>query len=313
MPRLTVLNEKIALEFAFTRAIQIGRHIANSLPLPDREVSRRHAQIFPQDKQYLVSDLGSRNGVYVNGRQVKGEQTLSQGDEICLGMTLLLFDRPEKASITDLLSTRGMRIWDEVDHRREFEITEVTTFSPAELDELIRRWLRREDSPPLVPHRLRSDLLEVALSLGNAATPGELGEVVLDYMHQRLGGDRLAIQVSGPGKRDLKTLACLGEIDEDVRFPKDIVRVALEAQRAIFCPSCSDDFRFRHISKSSDEYLVGSFLAAPIACQGNAYGFLYLDHKLGTGKCDFKAMVQTYLAASLLAKCLHWYHVGLEG
>jgi hypothetical protein len=313
MPRLTVLNEKVALEYTFDRPIRIGRHIANSLPLPDREVSRQHAQIFPRDDRYAISDLGSRNGIYINGKHIKGEQVLNPGDEICVGMTLMFFERPEGGPIKSMLSSRGARIWDDLDRRRELEPAEPTTFSIGELDDMVLRWLHREDSPPLVPHRLRSDLLELALSIGEQSSLTELAEMILLYLHRRLGGDRLVIQVSGGAKKEMKTLASLCEHEKDIKFSKDIIRVAFESERAVFCSSCEEDFRFRHVSKNSDDFQIGSFLAVPMICHGANYGFFYLDHALGEGRADFKSMIHAYMTISLFVKCMHWHHMGLEG
>ena len=61
---------------------------------PEAKVSRRHARITFRDGQYLLEDLGSTNGTFVNrGRRLSPgtRQALSDGDEIIVGKTFLRF------------------------------------------------------------------------------------------------------------------------------------------------------------------------------------------------------------------------------
>ena len=75
----------------------IGRSHDNGLVLADREVSRHHARIAAQRGRLVLSDLGSTNGVLVNGRRVR-EVGLAAGDRITLGRTTLVVEpRPDGA------------------------------------------------------------------------------------------------------------------------------------------------------------------------------------------------------------------------
>lgn len=61
---------------------------------PEAKVSRRHARISLRDDQYLIEDLGSTNGTFVNRghRLAPGDrQSLKDGDEIIVGKTFLRF------------------------------------------------------------------------------------------------------------------------------------------------------------------------------------------------------------------------------
>lgn len=61
---------------------------------PEAKVSRRHARISFRDGQYVIEDLGSTNGTFVNrGRRLKpgDRQPLKDGDEIIVGKTFLRF------------------------------------------------------------------------------------------------------------------------------------------------------------------------------------------------------------------------------
>lgn len=70
--------------------IQIGREGSCGLHLPDHSVSRRHAEIVKQDDNYTIRDLGSTNGVVINGQQVQ-EHALQTGDRVQLGSRIFRF------------------------------------------------------------------------------------------------------------------------------------------------------------------------------------------------------------------------------
>ncbi len=63
----------------------IGRSPDNDIPIPDPEVSRRHAQIVRQEDGYAIVDLGSTNGTFVNEVRVATLTPLQDGDQIRLG------------------------------------------------------------------------------------------------------------------------------------------------------------------------------------------------------------------------------------
>ena len=74
------------------RVVTIGRDSSNVLQLNDGEVSRRHAEVRRLDGADVVVDLGSSNGIFVNGKRVT-EQRLENGDQIQIGKTLFLYTR----------------------------------------------------------------------------------------------------------------------------------------------------------------------------------------------------------------------------
>src|SRR4029079_6104918 len=79
--------------------LRIGRGEQNDLRLNDASVSRYHAFLRRVDGRYLLSDVGSQNGTFVNGRQVHGPSALDSGDRIRAGTTELTFhlDSPVEA------------------------------------------------------------------------------------------------------------------------------------------------------------------------------------------------------------------------
>jgi pSer/pThr/pTyr-binding forkhead associated (FHA) protein len=62
----------------------IGRSPANDICISDDAVSRRHAKIVVGEQGFVICDLNSENGVYVNGERVK-ERLLADGDIVEIG------------------------------------------------------------------------------------------------------------------------------------------------------------------------------------------------------------------------------------
>ncbi|MFZ5893234.1 MAG: adenylate/guanylate cyclase domain-containing protein [Myxococcota bacterium] len=70
----------------------LGRHPSNTIQLLDKIVSKEHCRIERRANGYVLRDLGSLNGTYINGERVNGEQDLRHGDDIALGSTRGRFD-----------------------------------------------------------------------------------------------------------------------------------------------------------------------------------------------------------------------------
>jgi hypothetical protein len=70
----------------------IGRSREADIVLDDSNVSRRHAEISPSGQNWLIQDLGSTNGVRVNGRIVDGPHPLENGDRIEFGTVSVGFE-----------------------------------------------------------------------------------------------------------------------------------------------------------------------------------------------------------------------------
>ena len=79
-----------AFDLASAR-VSLGRESHNDITIPDINVSRNHAEITlsPQGA-WIITDLGSTNGTYVNGRAI-ASQPLNEGDHISVGTTDLVF------------------------------------------------------------------------------------------------------------------------------------------------------------------------------------------------------------------------------
>jgi hypothetical protein len=70
----------------------LGRSREADVIVEDPNVSRRHAEVRPSGGSWIVRDLGSTNGVKVNGRLIEGAQSLKAGDQIDLGTSRIVFE-----------------------------------------------------------------------------------------------------------------------------------------------------------------------------------------------------------------------------
>ncbi len=70
----------------------LGRSRDADVVVDDPNVSRRHAEVRPSGGSWTVRDLGSTNGVKVNGRRIQGPQSLKPGDSIELGTARVTFE-----------------------------------------------------------------------------------------------------------------------------------------------------------------------------------------------------------------------------
>jgi pSer/pThr/pTyr-binding forkhead associated (FHA) protein len=71
--------------------VQAGRHPDSTIFLDDVTVSRRHAELARGAGSWIVRDVGSLNGTYVNRQRIEEEAPLSNGDELQIGRFKLVF------------------------------------------------------------------------------------------------------------------------------------------------------------------------------------------------------------------------------
>jgi len=74
--------------------ISIGRNQANQMVLPSQSVSNYHAQIYFEDGRYMLEDVNSTNGTFINGIKVD-KKNLKPGDEIRISQTVLIVSDDE--------------------------------------------------------------------------------------------------------------------------------------------------------------------------------------------------------------------------
>jgi len=74
-------------QWLIDHSLVIGRDAACDIVIPDRQVSRRHAQISPTENGVILEDLGSKNGTYLNNQLLSEAVKLKEADEIAIALT----------------------------------------------------------------------------------------------------------------------------------------------------------------------------------------------------------------------------------
>src|SRR5688572_1867927 len=70
--------------------LMIGRDSTNEIVINDAEISRRHARLTFQGGKYVLEDLGSTNGTFVNGQRLAGPRVLKPGEVVSFGEQIVL-------------------------------------------------------------------------------------------------------------------------------------------------------------------------------------------------------------------------------
>ncbi len=175
--------------------VTVGRDETSDIVIPKRQISRQHIRLYKDGERFMVQDLDSKNGTWVNGHQLKGTRALGDGDEIQLALVSRLqfigsgstaplpFDPP-----TDI----GGRLRIERDSRRVF-------VGDEEID------------PPLSPPQYR--LLELLyINTGSICTR----DAVVDTVWPEARGEGVSEQAIDALVRRLRDR--LGELDPEHQY-----------------------------------------------------------------------------------------------
>ena len=91
-PRLTLRGAAGDItEYPLGLSNVLGRSTTASVRLADREVSRKHSQIDREGETWVLRDLGSSNGTFLNGKRISGPAQLKDGDEVMIGTSRMEF------------------------------------------------------------------------------------------------------------------------------------------------------------------------------------------------------------------------------
>ncbi len=95
-------------EFALVQISVLGRSTSATVRLADREVSRKHSQIDVEGAEYVLRDLGSSNGTYVNGKRIFGPTALKEDDEVVIGTSRMVFHAagPPQPKLAEIVAAK---------------------------------------------------------------------------------------------------------------------------------------------------------------------------------------------------------------
>jgi signal transduction histidine kinase len=256
----------------------IGRS-SDQIHLSDHSASRRHAEIRPNNGAWMLLDLNSSNGTYLNGQRVVSPTVLKHGDQIRVGSTLLVFTGQEHVeSFSGPHMIRDMVDFDLSASKGESSILTAVDAS--------------EDSVILQPPETADAVVawnvvyKIAESIGAIESVEAFLERVADILFEHLIVDHLVLLV-GDGDGDSEKL-----IPQVVRYrsrdrgkrpriatSRTIINHVLKTKDGVLCANALTDDRFSGDNKQDSIHRLGlrSIICVPIIARDKIHGVFHLD------------------------------------
>jgi len=298
-PRLVCLSGPLAGQTfpAAGEALSIGRHSSNRLQLPDLAVSRHHCVLDSAAGRFLLRDLGSRRGTFVNGLPVQ-ERALEEGDLVTLGGSLFLFQLGDEAPGG---STPAVRLEGGLQ-------TAETVIQLSPQDALYAQ-------PQEVLAALASDrvgrtgcdlytLLQVAIALQSLRSTEPLARRLLELMLAAVPADRATLLLAGRGTAELSEAFALDRQGSSEVFPvsRTLAGRVLGERVGVLAADVLDEPDLA-AAESLRRDLIQSLIAVPLSHLDHPLGLLYLDTRgparFDPGHLELVTAVGSIAAAAL--------------
>ena len=255
-----------------SKPMALGRDGSNPIRLLDHEVSRRHAEVRPDEAHaYRVVDLGSANGTFVNGEPVD-QAPLHPGDRLRVGQTVMLFSdgnsqaRRELTERVDVLSRSSPE-------DRSAIIRSIPAAAPQAPDESAGEWLRVRLANLAV-------LYQATQAISHILDTDALLDQILQLVFESIGADRGAILLRDEADGELapRAVRWRGEADPDERMTisRTIVDHVLGQGQGVITSDAPADSRFGP-AQSIVNYGIREAVCVPIQGRHETLGVLYAD------------------------------------
>ncbi len=231
--------------------ITLGRANDCTVPIPDRYLSRRHAEIVFDLGVWLVRDCGSVNGTMLNGSRLDGSAPLQPGDRITLGDSEVIFE-PEEGAASQIIS---------LDSDSQAKNLAIPLRDAA-------------------ADTTRTNVLAMlALQFIEDRTMVELFDFILDQVVALLQPSRAALALIGPDGTTFNSIL-LRRSDEsdslDLYISSTLLKEVIEGRSVVSFVDTSQDEKLAH-AKSIVAQNIRSAICAPVMIGDDVLGVLYLD------------------------------------
>lgn len=253
---LAIKGQHIGVRFPLEEQTTIGRAEENTIMIPDSSASRVHAEIVKRGRAFTIYDKESKNGVFVNGKQVK-EHVLLKNDEIRIGSTLFLFD-----SDFDLKNAL---------------YSNKTIYLSAPQDDTAKTELPSIELAELIEYERAT--LELLDQVGDLLSPSSrpLPEALNSMMQQLLvtfKAEQGFIMLWDPVLKDLQPLVAAGEC-EQIAASKALINSVYHERKALL--SSDLDIDYRYASESPATLPGRSTLCAPLLVEEQPIGLIQVS------------------------------------
>ena len=249
----------------------VGRSSDAEIAVPDRSMSRRHARLFCKGGEWLVEDLGSRNGTLLNGRRISEPTPVGIGTVLRIGSTTV--NVTEAAGETPVTSA-GTEFDGHTVFRSAAELLrEPQAISSGAMkveDDVLRRYTAR-----------LKVLNEVHQSLDRAIPLEDLLELILDRAFDNLRPEEGTILLKGADGEYYRAASrsIKGE-NSKMLYSRNLVQQVVEKGQAALVLDTAVDERFNQAMSLLDAG-VRSLVAAPLLDPSGALGLIVLGSTLG--------------------------------
>lgn len=293
MPAYLYPNPELALpEPVFElkqRITKVGRHPSNEASLLLESVSRFHAQIELLEAGWVLSDLGSSNGTFLNGERLAGPRSLKDKDVVTFGRADFLFSNMSPADRARL---------GESGTGQKTHTSSVSIVGDGESDSTILSTKLNVESTPMPAVALfpgaradegtlqrATERLLTLYKLGevtrSAATREEMLSKVMDLIFEVLPADRGVILIVDPIDNTLEPQLVRYRrkgAETELTISRTIVQKSLNERVAVLSRDARIDARF-NASESIMGGDIRSTMCVPMVSKRNVLGVLFLDTK----------------------------------
>jgi sigma-B regulation protein RsbU (phosphoserine phosphatase) len=263
----------------------IGRHPECQLHINSNMVSRKHARVLRNGGQFVLEDLGSGNGTFINGKKLEGPIDLKHDDRIKLGPILLRFEDPVSAAAAKggapgmRLRPSGTSIGTMDDLASKVNLASDDDDTATVTGQAIQAmgFGRLEVRPEA---KLRA-VLEISRSLAGTVDLAALLPKILDTLFNVFPhADRAAILFKDDASDKMIPKAVKhrreGD-DETVKISRTILRTVLEQKTGILSADATQDARFE-ASESISSLTIRSMMCVPmLSLAGEPMGVIHID------------------------------------
>jgi adenylate cyclase len=282
MARLILIHpDGQRLEYTLGPSTSIGRHPDNAIQILDKVVSKEHAIVEKVGDRYVLRDLASRNGTFINQKRITGEAALRDQDEVALGSMRLLFvddatssGTPHFATIQDRVTIAPETQQGTTYIRTRFEAQREAVFLP-EREIRDGELLRRDYEKLRVAYELNR-------AIGLEVDVEKLLHRILEMAFQFLPADRGVIMLQEGDQLLPKALKTRGRRAEEIIISHTIIETVVRQREAVLSSDARVDSRFG-TAQSVIIQGIRSAMCVPILHNNNLYGILHLDTQDTTG------------------------------
>lgn len=262
--------------------VSLGREGSNTIQLHDSEVSRNHAEVRQQDETFLLVDLKSSNGTFVNSESIS-EHVLQSGDRVQIGRTLMIFTHAEDSSSVDLAEdvdivgldrgSQGSRIVKSISHQEGSQL--LHGFQGAGVEDSESPWLARARSNLQIMYR-------TALAVSHTLDIDQLLQRILELIFEWVETDRGCIMLVDQDSDEL--LPKVSRFGNHVRdkhrermeISRTILDYVMEHKEGVLTSDASEDQRWDPAA-SIVKMGVREAICVPMQGRYGIVGVIYID------------------------------------